>query len=316
MSGNRRSFLKNAAGAGALALLGNGEEAQASSAAAEADPFGVLVDCTRCVGCRRCEKACNEINQGLPYLQDLPRKPAEAFKDDSVFEKQRRMDFSAYTVVNRHEDPDDPGSQTYAKVQCMHCLHPACMSACIVGAFTKDPSGAVVYDADKCIGCRYCIMACPFQVPAYEFDIAFEPQVRKCTFCFQTRLSKGGIPACVQACPMQVMTFNKRSRLIELAHERLRKHPERYVQHIYGERELGGTSWMYLSDMSFEKMKFPKFGYHPVPEYTEPVQHALFKWFLPPAALYATLGGIMWFLNSRKKQAEAASGEEGTDERG
>lgn len=293
-------------------LLGGGAEASANSGAGGADPFGVLVDTTRCVGCRRCEKACNGINQ------DLPRRPAGAFKDDSVFEQQRRMDFTAYTVVNRHQDPDQPGSPTYAKVQCMHCLQPACVSACIVGALTKEPNGAVIYDAAKCIGCRYCMMACPFQVPAYEYgyDDRFAPQVRKCTFCFETRLSRGGLPACVQSCPMQVMTFNKRSELIELAHQRLRKHPERYVGHVYGERELGGTSWMYLSDMSFEKIGFLKFGYHPVPGFTEPVQHALFKWFLPPAALYGALGSIMWFLSSRKKQAEAASGEEGTDERG
>ena len=291
-------------------LLGNSEKAQASSRVAEADSFGVLVDTTLCVGCRRCEKACNESNQ------DLPRKPADAFKDDSVFQRQRRMDHGAYTVVNRHEDPDDPGSPAYAKVQCMHCLEPACVSACLVGALTKEPNGAVVYNASECMGCRYCMVACPFQVPAYEYENTFTPQVRKCTFCFETRLSEGRIPACVQACPMQVMTFDKRSRLVELAHQRLSKHPERYVQHVYGEREVGGTSWMYLSDMSFEKMGFPKLGYHPVPGYTEPVQHALFKWFLPPAALYATLGGIMWFLSSRKKQAESASGEEGTDERG
>jgi formate dehydrogenase iron-sulfur subunit len=295
---------------GTLAILGCGEEAEASSASGDSDQWGVLVDTTRCVGCRRCEKACNGINQ------DLPRKDPESFKDKAVFEQQRRMDFSAYTVVNRHENRDDPEHPVYAKVQCMHCRHPACVSACIVGALTKDSSGAVVYDASKCIGCRYCMMACPFQVPAYEYANTFTPQVRKCTFCFQTRLSQGGMPACVQACPMEVMTFNKRSVLTKLAHERIKRHPERYVRHVYGEQELGGTSWMYLSGMPFEEMGFLKFGYHPMPEYTEPIQHALFKWFLPPAALYATLGGIMWFLGSRRKRAEAASGEEGENERG
>lgn len=310
MSASRRSFLKNAAGAGVLVLLGSSAESQASSTAAGADAFGVLVDTTRCVGCRKCEKACNGINQ------DLPRKLAETFKDDSVFEKQRRMDCTTYTVVNRHGGAEDQGSPTYAKVQCMHCLEPACVSACLVGALNKEPNGAVTYDAWKCMGCRYCMMACPFQVPGYEYENTLTPQVRKCTFCFETRLSQGGLPACVQACPMQVMTFNKRSELIRLAHDRLNQHPERYVGHIYGEHEVGGTSWMYLADMPFEEMGFPKLGYHSVPSYTEPVQHALFKWFLPPAALYGALGSIMWFLSSRRKQAEAASGEEGENERG
>jgi len=309
MSRNRRSFLKRIAGVGALTVLGSQEEARASGGKVGADQLGVLVDCTWCVGCRSCEKACNAANV------DLPRQPPDAFKDESVFQQQRRMDYGAYTVVNQHQDPDDPGKSTYAKIQCMHCLYPACVSACIVGALTREPDGAVIYDASKCIGCRYCMAACPFQVPAYEYNDTLTPEVRKCTFCFQTRLSKGEMPACVQSCPMQVMTFGKRTELIRLAREKMRKHPGRYVPHIYGEMEVGGTAWMYLSGMPFQEMGFPKFGYHPVPGYTEPIQHALFKWFLPPLALYGTLGGAMWFLKSRKKRAEAESGEESTHER-
>lgn len=309
MSRNRRSFLKRMAGAGSLALLGGSQPAQADGGTAASGQLGVLVDCTRCVGCRRCEKACNQINQ------DLPQRPASDFEDESVFCRYRRMDGGAYTVVNRHQDPDHPGKPTYAKIQCMHCLHPACVSACFVGAFTREPNGAVIYDASKCVGCRYCMAACPFQVPGYEYDNTLTPQVRKCTFCFQTRLSKGGTPACVQSCPMQVMTFDKRTQLLALAHERLRKRPRRYVPHVYGEAEVGGTAWLYISGMSFRKMRLPRLGYHPVPGYTEPIQHALFKWFLPPLALYGALGGVMWLLSSREKRAKAASGKEGENER-
>ena len=301
--------MKGMAGAGALTVLGNGGDVQASGGHVNADQVGVLVDCTWCVGCRSCEKACNEINV------DLPRRPPGDFKDKSVFEKKRRMDFSAYTVVNHHRDPDDPGKSSYAKIQCMHCLHPACVSACIVGAITRDPDGAAVYNASKCIGCRYCMAACPFQVPAYEYSDTLTPEVRKCTFCFETRLNQGRMPACVESCPMQVMTFGKRTELIQLAREKMRKHPDRYVSHLYGETELGGTAWMYMSGMEFEKIGFPKFGYHPVPGFTEPIQHALFKWFLPPLALYGTLGGVMWFLRSRGKRPIAESGEESIDER-
>jgi Fe-S-cluster-containing dehydrogenase component len=307
MSVNRRSFLKRA-GVGAVALLANREQARAAGEKVSPDQAGVLVDCTRCVGCRRCEKACNEINE------DLPRRPPAAFDDGSVFQRRRRMDYTAYTVVNRCEDPDEPGKPVYAKFQCMHCLYPACVSACIVSALSRQPDGAVVYDASKCIGCRYCMVACPFQVPAYEYHNTLTPKVRKCTFCFEARLSKGQMPACVQSCPMQVMTFGNRTDLLRLARQTLRTHPDRYVPHIYGEHEVGGTSWLYLSGMSFEKMGFPKFGYYPVPGYTEPVQHALFKWFLPPLALYAALGGVMWSISSRKKRAKAASDKEGTHE--
>jgi formate dehydrogenase iron-sulfur subunit len=309
MPDNRRCFLQRMAGVGALTVLGGTVEAQASGSQVAADQVGVLVDCTWCVGCRSCEKACNTANE------DLPRRPPQAFADQQVFEKKRRMDYTAYTVVNRYQHPNDPDQSTYAKVQCMHCLSPACVSACIVGALAKEPSGPVVYDSSKCIGCRYCMAACPFQVPAYEYNNALTPQVRKCTFCFQTRLAQGEMPACVQSCPMQVMTFGKRTELLRLAREKLRKHPDRYVPHVYGENELGGTAWMYLSDVPFERIGFPKFGYHPVPGFTEPIQHALFKWFLPPLVLYATLGGVMWLLKSREKRAAAEPGEESTHER-
>lgn len=298
MSSNRRVFLKHLAGIGSLALLGKGRKAHASRLQVNPDQFGVLVDTTLCVGCRTCERACNEANE------DLPRKSAESFKDESVFEQRRRMDYSAYTVVNRYKDHRDPGKPVYAKFQCMHCLYPACVSACIVGALTRDASGAVIYDSWKCIGCRFCIAACPFQVPAYEFSNVLTPQVRKCTFCFETRLTKGEMPACVESCPMEVMTFGKRTDLIKQARERIKKYPDRYIPHIYGENEVGGTAWLYLSTVPFQDIDFPKLGYHPAPGYTETIQHAIFKWFLPPLGLYAALGGIMWFLNSKKKRSK------------
>lgn len=299
MRSSRRAFLQKVAGISSLLLL-RGRESEASRLQVNPEQYGVLVDTTRCVGCRNCEKACNDINE------DLPRKPAEWFKDESVFQEKRRMDYSAYTVVNRYGSA--PESKPYfAKFQCMHCLYPACVSACIVGAFTREPSGAVIYDAWKCIGCRYCMAACPFQVPAYEFSNVLAPQVRKCTLCFEQRLAKGGVPACVESCPMEVMTFGKRTDLIVLGRERIRNSPGRYVPHIYGEQEVGGTSWLYLSSVPFEKIDFPVLGYHPAPGYTEPIQHAIFKWFLPPMGLYATLGGIMWYLRNRKTKGKHSS---------
>ena len=309
MSTDRRKFLKQCAGAVGLTLFGGSDTAQASSSDVSGDQFGVLADTTRCVGCRKCEEACNKINE------DLPRQPAEAFDDESVLDRRRRMDAGAYTVVNRYDRPGDPANPVYAKHQCMHCLQPACQSACIVGALVRKPSGAVEYDISKCIGCRYCMVACPFQVPAYEYRDALLPEVRKCTFCLDTRVAKGQQPACVAACPTQVMTFGKRDELLAHAHERIRKRPGRYVDHVYGEHELGGTAWLYLSDVSFSQIDLPRFGYHPIPGYTEPMQHAVFKWFLPPAALYAALGGMMWLTRSKGNAAQSTGAEEVTDER-
>ena len=294
----RRTFLKQLTGTAGMLVLGSTARAEDAYQQGRAGGFGVLVDTTLCVGCRSCEQACNEVNI------DLPRKAPEYFKNLSILEQKRRMDFSTYTVVNRYQDFSGAQQKpVYAKFQCMHCLRPACASACIVGAFSRESTGAVQYDSWKCIGCRYCMAACPFQVPAYEYRNAFTPKVRKCTFC-QDRISAGGLPACVQACPMEVMTFGSRDVLLSAAREKLAEHPARYVQHIYGEHEVGGTSWLYLSGIPFEQMSLPKLGYHPTPGYTEPIQHAIFKYFLPPIGLYSLLGGLMWFFNNRKKKTQ------------
>jgi len=292
---NRRDFIQRIGCLTGAAVLAPAAPARAQSHA-QGQSLAVLVDTTLCVGCRACEKACNEVNP------DLPPVPDTFFKDAAVFGQHRRMDASAFTVVNRYQPEPSSGAPVYVKFQCMHCLQPACVSACLVGALTRDATGAVVYDENKCIGCRYCMAACPFQVPAYEYENVLMPRVRKCTFCFNTRLASGGVPACVEACPMRVMSFGLRDDLIALGRERIRKNPDKYVEQIYGEHEAGGTAWMYLAAVPFEQLDLPRLGYHPLPGYTEPVQHALFKWFLPPLGLFAALAGAMWYNKRKGKQ--------------
>ncbi len=203
------------------------------------DGVGVLHDITRCVGCRSCEDACNKVNN-----LEKPNKP---FDDLSVLEKERRTTNEEYTVVNKYPTKGGP---LYWKKQCNHCLEPACANVCFVKAFEKKPNGAVVYDASVCVGCRYCMVACPFDIPTYEYEEAFTPEVVKCTLC-APRLEKGQLPGCVEDCPKEALTFGKREDLIKIARERIAKHPEKYVDHIYGEHEMGGTSWMYLSNVPF-----------------------------------------------------------------
>jgi Fe-S-cluster-containing dehydrogenase component len=306
MSIDRRDFLKSITGAASAFLVNSGTAHASKEKPSFSDHLGVLIDTTLCIGCRNCEEACNKINT------DLPRRLSEHYKDQSVFDRRRRMDGSTYTVVNRYPNSSKDKKPVYAKFQCMHCLEPACVSACIVGAFSKDPSGAVNYDPWKCIGCRYCMAACPFQVPAYEYDNAFTPEVRKCTFCFTQRTSKGEVPACVQSCPMQVMTFGKRDHLIKLAHKRIEQYPDRYVPHLYGEHEVGGTAWMYLSSTPFCQIDLPELGTKSIPQHTEPIQHAIFKYFIPPFALYAALGAIMW--STRSEKAKLIVDNKGDDE--
>jgi formate dehydrogenase iron-sulfur subunit len=268
------------------------------------DWYGVLIDTTICIGCRKCEWACNNVNK-------LPNKPMEEFENKSVFKKMRRPDASAYTVINQYDNPKNPDKPYSVKVQCMHCNDAACISACIVGALTKDPkTGAVIYDPWKCIGCRYCMAACPFQIPAYEYHNALTPQVRKCTFCFEKISTEGKVPGCVSICPVEALTFGKREDLINLARERISLEPNRYIDHIYGERELGGTSWMYLSGKPMEEMDMKKFKDRPIPSYTEPLQHALFKNFVPPVSLFAFLGGIMWLFKNRDEANSVKGGDE------
>ena len=286
-------------------MLGAGISAVAPAAARAAtrrdpspDRMGVLVDTTVCIGCRSCEWACKTAH-------DLPTPPIESYEDRSVFAKMRRPDDQALTVVNRYDNPKKDGHPTPVKVQCMHCAYPACVSACIVGAFTKRPDGAVVWDTGKCIGCRYCMVACPFQVPAFEYKKALDPKIMKCDFC-SARREKGDIPACVGICPVEALTYGPREELVRIARGRVKRFPERYVSHVYGEFEVGGTDWMYLAGREFIELQFPKLGKNPAPGVSETIQHGIFAYFFPPVSLYALLGGLMWIAKT-----DPDSGEEG-----
>jgi formate dehydrogenase iron-sulfur subunit len=244
---NRRQFLGAAAAIGGSALVPSEAHAY-KNFTGWPDRYGMLTDTTLCVGCRSCEKACNEANK-LPAA-DVP------FDDASVFEQERRPTAKAYTVVNRYENPEETGKPVYRKIQCNHCNEPACASACPIHAYTKTPEGPVSYNEDLCFGCRYCMVACPFHVPAYDYDSALEPKVVKCTMC-HPRIMEGRIPACAEACPTGAITFGKRDDLIKLARRKIQDQPGRYIDHIYGEKEAGGTSWLYISGVPFEHLGFP-----------------------------------------------------------
>ena len=246
---SRRLFLAGTATAVGTVLLGNCGNASASmDYSASNDRFGCLTDLTACVGCRSCEKACNEAN-------NLPA-PDVAFDDASVFKEKRRPTENAYTVVNQYKNPKDESKPIYRKIQCNHCNEPACASACPVHAYTKTKEGAVLYNADLCFGCRYCMVACPFYVPAYDYSSALEPKVAKCILCYD-RIKTGGMPACAEACPGGAITFGKRNELIKMARNKIMNNPDRYIDHIYGEKEAGGTSWIYISGVPFEQLDFP-----------------------------------------------------------
>ena len=297
MGTNRRHFLKTVGVTGCSALFGTSRKAQCvEDFTGWPDRYGVLTDTTLCIGCRSCEEACNAAN-------NLP-EPEIPFDDLDILDEERRPEAHAYTVVNRHPNPKDPDEPITVKIQCMHCNEPACASACLVKALTKTPEGAVVYNEDVCIGCRYCMAACPFYVPAYDYSSPLHPKVSKCTLCYE-RVKKGEITACAEACPAEAILFGKRSELIEIARQRIRENPDTYINHIYGEHEAGGTSWMYLSAVPFEKIGFrADVGKKPYPEYTRGFLTAV------PGVLViwpALLGGIYAFT---KRKEEITEGEE------
>jgi len=242
MSTSRRGFLKGVA-AGALAA----SSAKAGSTehfSGYAGRYGLLHDTTLCIGCRSCEFACNEVN-GLPA-------PETPINDKKIFSEKRGTSEKLYTVVNSYGS-----AGIFRKHQCMHCNEPCCASVCFVNAFTKTPEGPVLYDPDVCVGCRYCVFACPYYALAYEYDDPVTPRVVRCTMCYP-RIKEGKIPACAEACPTGAIQFGRRDELIQVAHKRFDKYPDRYVKHIFGEHEWGGTSWLTLAGVPFEQLGLPK----------------------------------------------------------
>jgi len=233
----------------------------------------ILTDLTKCIGCLACASACKEIN-GLPV-------------DDGAGE----LSATTWAAVETR-------AGVHIRRQCMHCLDPACVSVCPVGALQKTEEGPVIYDAARCIGCRYCMIGCPFGMPKYEWDNPL-PKVQKCIMCYQKRLSEGKEPACTAACPTGATIFGDRDELIHEAQHRIDDHPDRYVDHVYGLEEAGGTSVLYLAGQPFETLGFNTgIQGDPYPALTWAI--------LNKVPNVVTLGGVLmcgfWWLTNRKNE--------------
>lgn len=250
---DRRRFLSVAglAAGGALAI----PQALAEDGSDERPEFsGVLVDTTRCIGCRQCEVSCAEAH-GLPIPE-----PAT----DHALDRPRDTSPGQWTVVNRQSTEQ---GDVFVKRQCMHCDQPACAAACPTNAMEKTKEGPVIWHGDRCMGCRYCMVACPYQIPKFEYHSP-NPRISKCILCFE-RLEQGEQPACVQGCPADALMFGPKRELLQLARARISSHPGRYVHRIYGEHEAGGTGWLYLSAVPFEQLGLREdVGVLPLPDYT------------------------------------------------
>ncbi|MHC1765773.1 MAG: hydrogenase 2 operon protein HybA [Verrucomicrobiia bacterium] len=296
MKQTRRGFLGSlgAAGTGLVAATVPCEGASHKPNDAE---LGMLYDATLCVGCKACMAACKRTNSSLGALEF---EKAD-FDQDKLWDAPRDLSGNTRTIIKLGRM--DGGSWSYVKHACMHCQKPACVSACPVRAMVKDPeTGAVEYRKDVCIGCRYCQIACPFNIPKFQWDRTI-PQIVKCDLCRSTNLKTKGISACAEVCPTGALIFGKRADLLKQAKARIQESPKKYVPHIYGEHEIGGTNVMLLAGMPFTALGLPKLGAGSPAEFSEKIQHTIYKGMIAPIALFATL----WYVAVRnQKKAEAS----------
>lgn len=248
----------------------------------------ILTDITKCIGCSKCVTACKEAND---LRQDSPR----------IWQKQDGLSAENWTSILDRPDAH------YVRKQCRHCLEPACASVCPVGALHKTETGAVIYEGGKCLGCRYCMMACPYGIPRYDWNSPV-PYIRKCILCYD-RIKKGQQPACTEACPQKATIFGDRDELIKEAHKRIAENPGKYIDRVWGEHQIGGTSVLYISDIDLGFLA-PNFDSATT---ALPTTTQLAMGSVPFA--FVGMGCVMYSLNwiIRRRQKLAEKDEEGKE---
>ncbi len=316
MGMTRRALLKTAAVTGTAAVAANSSSIAWPFArvrpAVSTDALGLLYDATRCIGCKACMVACRESNKLAPETSNAPGR---------LWDMPMDLSGQTKTVVKLYRTSNG-AEQSYVKRQCMHCTDPACANACMLGAMKKREHGIVSYDPGLCIGCRYCQMACPFNVPKFEWTKA-APKIVKCELCRHraagasltarngfSRYPLGKGPACTEVCPREAVIYGKREELLAEARRRLAANPKLYVPKIYGETEAGGTQCLYLSHVPFENLGLPNLSDRPVPAIQEALQHGIYQGFVTPVVLYGFLGAVI-LRNRRKSEAEERRAEKG-----
>ena len=312
MSVDRRSMLKIIASGGVAAA----SAALPANARAplEVPPaaMGMLYDTTLCIGCKTCVVACKEANDRTP--------DPGPWGEESLYDAPIDLNGKTKNIIKLYKDDD---YRSYMKMQCMHCVDPACAAACMLGSLKKDPvTGVVTYNPDYCVGCRYCMMSCPFNIPKFEFDRAV-PNIVKCELCRHrikdeatmtagfTRYPEGQGPACCEVCPREAVIYGRRDELLEEAKRRIVANPGRYYEdRVFGETEAGGTQVLYLSHVPFAKLGLPEdIGDQGVPHVAMSVQDGIYYKlpFVAPLAMYGALAFVM-FRNRGANKDDAGGG--------
>lgn len=324
--GNRREFLKRALAGGAAAATATVcTPAQArGNAELPPDAVGLLFDSALCVGCKACVAACKDAN-------DLPidySTPADSPWDVPVDTTARTFNvIKAYRDGKATAKDAEQDGYAFMKTSCLHCVDPSCVSACPVTAMTKDPkTGIVGYDPDACIGCRYCVAACPFGIPKFDYDSP-TGKIGKCELC-RHRIPEGKYAACAEVCPTGATLYGKVADLQREAKRRLALKPgaltrfprgnvsggpdwswegpaPKYVQRIYGEREVGGTQVTKLASIPFEKLGQPALPERSFASQSETLQHTLYGGLVLPLAVL----GAMAYVAKRNVKPEGGSHE-------
>jgi Fe-S-cluster-containing dehydrogenase component len=320
---NRRAFLKAAAAGTAVAACTGTAEARGNKELSP-DAVGLLFDGTLCIGCRACMTACKTENGMPPEFTELVQ---ESGIEAAVWDAPLDISGKTLNVIKayvsgsgEHKDQLENG-HAFTKLSCYHCVDPSCVSVCPVSAMTKDKvTGIVSYSKEACIGCRYCVASCPFGVPRFTYDNPF-PQISKCQLC-KHRMAEGKYAACAEVCPTGATLYGRVSDLKQEVARRKAAKPGtemvfprgqvgsgdsfagkvgQYVEHVYGEKEIGGTQVLHLSAVPFDKLAKPTLGDVAPASVSETLQHTIFHGMIAPIAF---LAGLVFLAKRHMKEEE------------
>jgi formate dehydrogenase beta subunit len=303
MTVTRRTALKALAIGGAT--IAGAKPARASEARlSDEQRASMLYDTTRCIGCKACVVACAEANGLAP----------DSKESHGMYQMPRYLNDQTKNIIKLYNDPNT-GLRSFVKAQCMHCMDPACVAGCPMAALQIGEKGVVLWDGKTCIGCRYCQIACPFNIPKFEWN-KVNPKIVKCEFC-RHRLAEGKQPACCEVCPREAVIYGNRAGLLKEAKKRIANHPGRYyADHVYGEFEAGGTQVLYLTHIDPKLLgHLVPLGSQSLPASVESVQNTLYMGFLTPVIAYGAIASILakrW--KAHEKEAEEHEKETGWKE--